>query len=108
MFPCSKHEPAALGKQAVTAGVALPIGGDLGLPPVGVRLRRDGVHGATVPETAVHLHGEPGTREDDVGPTGQVLNVHSEAQPPTVEFSPQREFGPCTGGSLPGHEGGHL
>lgn len=87
MFPCSEHEPSALGQQAVVAGVPLPIGGNLGPPPVRVGLRGNGVRGATVPEAAVHLYGEPGAREDDVGPAGQVLNVPPEAQPPAVEFT---------------------
>lgn len=78
MLPGPDHEPTAFGKKPVVAGVPLPIGLQLGFPPVGVGFRCNTMVGASVPETAIDLDDDTGASEHDVGLPWHAPHVHPE------------------------------
>jgi hypothetical protein len=92
MFPCPDDEPSGLTEAFLRPAVPRDVGVELGPPPVGVRLRGDGVIGAAVPEAAVDEDGDPGTGESNVGPAGKGPEVDAVAETTAMQLPAKGEF----------------
>ncbi|SMY11420.1 hypothetical protein BJEO58_01005 [Brevibacterium jeotgali] len=95
VLPEAHYSPTGIPKVGsrlcITATVLL----DLRSPVVGVRLGRNEVFGATMPETSIHEHRDAGASEDDVRSSPPVLTrskVSPVAQTPRMEDSPDPQL----------------
>jgi hypothetical protein len=106
VLPHPHDDPSVSGECTIVPRVSFPSGLDLGSPPFGIGLRRDGVLWAPVPEASVDLYRDPRTAQNDVWSTGEVPDVHSESESATVELPPYRKLGPGPRRGKARHEAG--
>ncbi len=72
VLPDSETDPPGSAQAFSRVAVPYLILGDLGAPPLGVRLRLGAVIGAAMPEATVDEHRYLDAAEDDVGLTSQI------------------------------------
>lgn len=94
VLPHPHDDPSVRSERTIVPAVALPSRLDLGAPPFRIGLRRDGVIWTTVPEAPVDLHCDPRAAQNDVWPTREAPDVHSESESSTVQLPPYRKLGP--------------
>lgn len=107
VLPHVHRLPPDNGQGGVRATVALRSCRQLGGPPLGVRLRRDEVNGAGVPEATVDEHRQPCPHEHNVGASGKVTAMQPIADASVVQGRPQGDLGLRVPGLLPRHEPAH-
>ena len=73
MLPVPQDEPSSIGEIRGGTEIAPGVSIDFGFPVALVRLRRNEVLGAPVPETPVDEHCDPSSGEDDVYPPSLVV-----------------------------------
>ncbi len=100
VLPHAHRQPAVRAQVLVGVPVASGDAGQLHRPPRRVRSRQVQVDGAGVPEAPVDEECDPRPAQHDVGPAATVRprgrGVDEVAQPPPVQFPPQRQLGaPC-------------
>ena len=96
MLPDPEHGPPEFDEMRVGFSVTLHVASELGGPPGGVGLGCGLVLGATVPEAAVHEHGELLPGEQDVCASARESRqhrIHPVAQTPRVQESAQGPLG---------------
>lgn len=110
MLPRADDGPPAAAQRARYPAISAPVGRELPLPELRVRLRRRSVKGAPMPEAAVDEHGDAQRREDDVGSdperTHRRRAVDVESQPPTVKLAAERQLRCGVHSPVAAHDGG--
>lgn len=67
VFPESEHGPAVCFQGSSDSGVSRSVRRDLLVPVVAIGRRAGAVDGASVPEAAIDVYGDPPSGENDVG-----------------------------------------
>jgi hypothetical protein len=78
VFPDSEDAPPGAAQGPVSPPVPGDVGGELLSPEGRVTFRFGAVLRAAVPEAAIHEHGQPEFREDEIGPDLKVRALPRE------------------------------
>jgi len=102
MFPDTHDGPASLLKKAVDLGVTTPVPGYLPLPVLDIGFRRNAVHRASMPETAVNKDGNTGGDKGEIGSARQ-----STIEPVAQAGAPERMAESDFDGRIRAADSGH-
>jgi len=75
MFPNSQDGPTVLSQTPADSAVATAIALDLPIPVRYIRTWRTLAFGTAMPEAAIHENGEALQRKNEIGLTGQILDI---------------------------------
>lgn len=98
MLPEAEHAPPVLYKYRIRPKISIPVASDLGIPPLGIGLRRTAMNRTPVPEAPVEKYRNPLSRPNYVSTEALVRQksaVNSESESSGMKLSPDRQLDLC-------------